>query len=1090
MIKIDDTTVTELTDVNIPQGAKYLAIHQERLFAANSIDQPNGLYWTEPYDFEDWLPSLGVNYDYVGKDDGESIAGIVSYQDYVYVGKPRNIYRYSTVGDITQWSSTRVDTSHGWLYHRTIQEMDNYLFYLSPLGVVKFDGNQAIIVSEQIRDRLLGLVQLEQSARQWTQSSTNDFEAGTYGAYTVTGTATSGTTTTLVDAALTQASDFWNGAKITITSGTNAGESRFVSDFDNASSTLTFSEAFTAAIDNTSVYSLPIGSSVININNNEIKQFPQTTQDDWDSGTKVDVDTTTSEGSVILNTKSGVSYGTNIALGKTVTALNVTNKDNINDGDNTTYATLTASNSWVKIDLGQSIDITILSVGATWSIVMEYSTDDISWNSLSFSLTGGTQSYGNYVAILTEPFTARYLKITGENRIYTVTVKEAYSDTGSITTQTLDFGFTPSSLGNLVVNETINKFYNDISYQTRTSSDCVSWDSYVDLGGDGVINSDANRYLQWKATLNSYYRRMVTPVLEDGYVGAEWVSLSKDLGVAPQSWGNYGASYELNNQTVLFWMRSAATEGGLASATWHQQFPGTVISNVTLNRWIEIRCTINTSLYSEFPVVYSIQIDYSLGENLSAPCAVVWKDNYWVNVAGSGSDINNIVYKYNKDNYWLVNTNKNNNIYMIDQNYLLSGTSESDGYLRYNDMGLFEDGSVVLNGDFSVNTTSWTATDSTLASIAGGQNGNCLEITRTANIVQSASQAVTTKVNSFYNLNYYVKAGSVSGETFQLNVATDTVVNLMLNPFDMIESGWSHGWSGSPPYDFGTLTSNYALDIRGKFKATNFRAESGEQIGYTLKTYTTLDVGDGYILSMYVKGNNGNNEDIAIGYIDSFGQVIANEYTLTDEWQRIYSPVLTATVYDTFYVGKTDYDITTPTTITNDLDVLITQVQLEKAAIISDFVEVEVLHGVATDDWTKYNLTFLANESSHNIYLRKFSENAGTILFDTVNSQVAIDSWFETRNFELSDVINLFRRLIITSKSDADWLLSYSIDNGEYEDIIINYSTYTNTLKKVFCGIKRGKFIKFKVRQSLEDNSFEFHKIGLEWEPWRTLNND
>lgn len=72
----------------------------------------------------------------------------------------------------------------------------------------------------------------------------------------VTGTADSGTTTTLVDAARTEADDFWNDMLLVIIAGTNVGQARRISDFVAATDTITVDAAFNAAIDNTSEYSI------------------------------------------------------------------------------------------------------------------------------------------------------------------------------------------------------------------------------------------------------------------------------------------------------------------------------------------------------------------------------------------------------------------------------------------------------------------------------------------------------------------------------------------------------------------------------------------------------------------------------------------------------------------------------------------------------------------------------------------------------------------------------------------------------------------------------------------------------------------
>lgn len=82
-------------------------------------------------------------------------------------------------------------------------------------------------------------------------------------------TATGGSTTTLVDTALsTSSDDDWNGALLYIYEGTNAGHLRTVKDYTGSSDTLTVEEAYPAACDTTSKYILlGVGAAgdVINI---------------------------------------------------------------------------------------------------------------------------------------------------------------------------------------------------------------------------------------------------------------------------------------------------------------------------------------------------------------------------------------------------------------------------------------------------------------------------------------------------------------------------------------------------------------------------------------------------------------------------------------------------------------------------------------------------------------------------------------------------------------------------------------------------------------------------------------------------------
>jgi hypothetical protein len=186
MIKIDGTTPVGLTVSDIPSGLQFIKVDKERLFGFNSIAQPNGLFWTNAYfDYStnsetNWTPVSGLNYDYVGKDDGEIGSAIEPYQTYMYVFKNRNIYKYSTAGDITNWGSIRLDTLYGCPFNRTIQNINGVLYWLSPDGVVRYDGSTVQLIDDNIREDILELPQLASSSRQWSAATATVFDAGTF----------------------------------------------------------------------------------------------------------------------------------------------------------------------------------------------------------------------------------------------------------------------------------------------------------------------------------------------------------------------------------------------------------------------------------------------------------------------------------------------------------------------------------------------------------------------------------------------------------------------------------------------------------------------------------------------------------------------------------------------------------------------------------------------------------------------------------------------------------------------------------------------------------------------------------------------
>ncbi len=75
------------------------------------------------------------------------------------------------------------------------------------------------------------------------------------------------------------------------------------------------------------------------------------------------------------------------------------------------------------------------------------------------------------------------------------------------------------------------------------------------------------------------------------------------------------------------------------------------------------------------------------------------------------------------------------------------------------------------NGGFTADTTGWTPDLAALASIAGGQSGNCLELTRSSWSIQTARTALTgLTIGKLYRMTVYVKSGTSGNEPFNISV--------------------------------------------------------------------------------------------------------------------------------------------------------------------------------------------------------------------------------------------------------------------------------------------------------------------------------
>jgi hypothetical protein len=95
---------------------------------------------------------------------------------------------------------------------------------------------------------------------------------------------------------------------------------------------------------------------------------------------------------------------------------------------------------------------------------------------------------------------------------------------------------------------------------------------------------------------------------------------------------------------------------------------------------------------------------------------------------------------------------------------------------------MFKDAStteLVTNGGFDSNTNGWSTLDSTIASVAGGESGNCLELTRTAGTYQAAIQvAIPTTTGKRYKASVYVKSGTSGAEDVDLLIQDGLGVNI------------------------------------------------------------------------------------------------------------------------------------------------------------------------------------------------------------------------------------------------------------------------------------------------------------------------
>lgn len=113
------------------------------------------------------------------------------------------------------------------------------------------------------------------------------------------------------------------------------------------------------------------------------------------------------------------------------------------------------------------------------------------------------------------------------------------------------------------------------------------------------------------------------------------------------------------------------------------------------------------------------------------------------------------------------------------------GVAESDKWGRQTEL--------VTNGGFDSVTTGWSGLNATIASVAGGESGSCLEITRTGGTYQAAYAGKTVILGKRYRVSGWVKSGTSGNEAFSFGMEDSGFIGA--NPDGRITGTSSGTWT-------------------------------------------------------------------------------------------------------------------------------------------------------------------------------------------------------------------------------------------------------------------------------------------------------
>lgn len=169
----DGTTIAEVTksgvtDNNLPEIAKckYILAKGEKIYAAGNPDSPTALYYSQVGD-----PAYFKTGDFrifANSGDGDAISGLHEYQNTVLVFKSRGIWKYEGVSAAVDAQFTRLNAESGTRSHRTIQNVQNFVFFLGTDGVYALKTTQTgVIVTEKVSTMLDNLMAKVQHTDSW-----------------------------------------------------------------------------------------------------------------------------------------------------------------------------------------------------------------------------------------------------------------------------------------------------------------------------------------------------------------------------------------------------------------------------------------------------------------------------------------------------------------------------------------------------------------------------------------------------------------------------------------------------------------------------------------------------------------------------------------------------------------------------------------------------------------------------------------------------------------------------------------------------------------------------------------------------------
>lgn len=471
----------------------------------------------------------------------------------------------------------------------------------------------------------------------------------------------------------------------------------------------------------------------INLTSTTVSAFEDTSQSDFEAGTLTNLDSTTTSGSLILDTStvqvsyedtggsgSGLMHASDSDAGQaftapsglTVTGLQIRTARVGTPGNGTIYlladssgepgsilASKTRSFSsdstsfdWISVTLDTPI---LISSGTQYWVALSNVGPDSS-NTVSLERCDGVGCTTNGDTYCSDAFGEG----VGPSCNTTVTMIYRvdgwrYDASGDIVSQTFDMGFDTTTWlwqwGTFSATSTLNG--ETINYETQTSSNSTDWFDLTTATVGTAIGSPIRQYIRYKASFES--DRGQSPQL-DGVslnIGIVYRSTGTyiteviNVGDNISSWGSFGFN-EIDDQDEITYDFNASTESAIDDfgSGWETVTQGAVPTIATAP-YAAARFTFVATTGTTIPRVEDITINWTEGSTIRTASAYT-NQRYWLAVAVSSTN-NNRVLVYDKNRHWQLYTGINADTMRIYNTTLRfgNGSGTFTGETGYSDNG-------------------------------------------------------------------------------------------------------------------------------------------------------------------------------------------------------------------------------------------------------------------------------------------------------------------------------------------------------------------------------------------------------------------